>query len=498
MVYSSSVMGTVRDYTNALLNGACLFPFDIRFEGLAQLVSFLEKNQISIFHTIPSVFRRLGGIPDLRRYLSGLRFVILGGEALLRTDFDIFRNHFPDTCRLFTGLGMTETGTVRQNILTVHTQVDEPIVPLGKPVRDIEILLLDDTGQPVRDGEVGEITVRSSYIAMEYWNKPVETQAVFSTDPNHSEVRNFRTGDLGKILPDGTLVHRGRKDFQIKVRGFRIELQEIEFAILETGMVKEVVVVGHDIRPGDRRLVAYILPAEKNFPVDDELRLRLKERLPDHMIPALFVKLDALPLTPNGKVDRQVLPVPDFSMLSAGSDSPGDQVEAALIDLWKELFATDRVGLNDNFFDLGGDSLVASAMFIEIDRRYGRFYPLSTLIENNTIRKLAGVMRDPTKGIMRSLVGIKPNGSRPPLFVIPGGYGDALYLRTLAKYLHSDQPLYGIQAAGQDDQKQYLMRIEEIAAQYLVEIMEIQPYGPYLLSGHSFGGYVAIEMARLL
>jgi amino acid adenylation domain-containing protein len=498
MFYSSSVMGTVRDMTNALLNGACLYPFDVRTHGLARCVEFLEENRITVFHTIPSVFRRLDSLLNRSRQLPSLRFIILGGETVLRTDFEVFHRHFSDTCRLFAGLGMTETGTIRQNVLTANMNVEGAVVPLGYPVRDVEILLLDEAGMPVKTGEVGEITARSPYIALEYWNKPEETLAVFSSDPNHEGMRTFRTGDMGEQLPDGSLIHRGRKDFQVKVRGFRIELQEIEAAILETGLVKDAVVIGHDIRPGDKRLVAYILPHEGKTRVADQVRLRLNELLPDHMVPAFFMELETLPLTPNGKVDRQALPHPDFSKLSTDREPPRDAVEIALIELWKEIFLIDQVGIDDNFFDLGGDSLIASVLFVEIDRRFGRLYPLSLLIEKNTIRKLAEVLRDPGTGITRSLVAIKAEGERPPLFIIPGGYGDTLYLRKLAEYIHPDQPLYGIQSAGLGKSRQYLPRVEEIAAQYLIEIAEVQPHGPYLLGGHSFGGYVALEMARLL
>jgi len=498
MLYSSSVMGTVRDYTNALLNGAGLHPFDIRAEGLARLVGLLEDHRITIFHTIPSVFRHLGGVLDRNSQLNSLRFVILGGETLLRADFEIFRRNFPATCRLFTGLGMTETGTIRRNVLSTHTIVEGPVVPLGYPLRDIEIQLLDEEGMPVKAGEVGEITVCSPYIALEYWQKPEETRAVFSRDSRQENVRIFRTGDLGEQHPDGTLVHRGRKDYQIKVRGFRIELEEIESTVLETGLARDAVVIGHDIKPGDKRLVAYIVPAAGNKNVADKLRLYLNDLLPDHMVPALFIELEELPRTPNGKADRQALPPPDFGNLADDQELPCDAVEAALVDLWKEVLSTDHVGVEDNFFDLGGDSLLASAMFIEIEKRFGRLYPLSMLVEKRTIRQLAEVLRDPGSGITHSLVAVKARGSRPPLFIIPGGYGDVLYLRALARHIHPDQPIYGLQAAGKEGKRQYFQRIEETAAQYLMEIAEVQPHGPFLLAGHSFGGYVAIEIARLL
>ncbi len=498
MLYSSSVMGTVRDYTNALLNGASLHPFDIRGEGLARLVDFLTERRLTIFHTIPGVFRHLGSVLERGRQLPDLRFVILGGETLLRSDFEIFRRHFPAGCRLFTGLGLTETGTVRQNILTPQSEVTEATVPLGYPLRDVEVCLLDAAGSPVKAGEVGEIAVRSRYIAGGYWRNPGKTSPAPFREADREEVRVFRTGDLGLLLPDGCLVHKGRSDFQIKLRGFRIELQEIETVILESGLAQDAVVTGYEVRPGERCLVAYLVPPAGRTGLAEEIRSYLKLNLPDHMVPTLFVELERLPHTPNGKVDRQALPPPEFGRPAAGEDAPRDEVESALVDLWKEILSVDRVGVQESFFDLGGNSILASAMFIQVERRFGRSFPLSLLIEKNTIRQLADALREPSPGIGSSLVAVRTGGSNPPLFVLPGGHGDVLYMRALARHLPPGQPLYGIQAAPVEGDLPDAPRIERIAARYLLDISSVQAHGPYLLAGHSFGGYVALEMARLL
>ena len=498
MLYSTSVMGTVRDLSNSLLNGGALYPFDIRNRGLNTLVEWLQAEKITICHTIPSVFRHLPNVLQESQRLLSVRLVILGGEMALSNDLEIFKRHFSPDCILFTGLGTTETGTVRQIMLRKDAVINSATLPLGYPIRDVEVILLDDDGKRVQDGEIGEIAVRSSYLALGYWNKPEITREAFLPDPLDGNQRIFRTGDLGKMSPDGSLFHCGRKDFQIKIRGFRIETQEIESAILESGSVTDAVVVGHIVKEGESRLVAYIIPAPGRTNDTETLQNFLATKLPDYMIPVLFITLDTLPTTPNGKVDREALPPPNFSTETALDGLPQNPVQEELIQVWKEILSVHPIGIHDDFFELGGDSLSAVVMVAEIEKRFGKHYPIALLLENRTIEKIAKVLNTPSSGLTRSRVAIKPEGHKLPLFVLPGGHGDALYFRNLAPYLEDSRPLYGFQSMTSNLIHNDYYHIENIAVRYLEEILEVQPKGPYYLAGHSFGGYVALEIARSL
>jgi len=498
MLYSPSVMGMVRDLYNALLNGASLHPFDLHERGLRDLVPWVADRQLTVLHTISSVYRRLGDVLEGPSSLETVRLLILGGEEVLRIDVELYQRFFPTHCRLFTGLGSSETGTVRCSLLTKESPVPSRVVPLGYPVRDVEIMLLGEEGQPVAAGEVGEISVRSRYLALGYWNQPEKNASSFLPDPQGGELRIFMTGDLGRFLPDGALAHCGRKDFQVKIRGFRIELLEIEAAILETGLVADAAAMVYELGAGDKRLVAFVELRAGHALRLGALKDALGSKLPEHMMPSLFVELVSLPKTPNGKVDRNALPSPNFAEHASPDDLPRDDTEAALIELWKETLSISQVGLRDNFFDLGGNSLLAGSLLARMEKEFGRLYPLSLLAEHNTVEKMGAVIRDPNSGQVRSLVAIKPTGDRPPLFVIPGGYGDTLYLRHLARDLDPSQPLYGLQAGGLDDRSESLPSTEDIAAFYVNEVRSVQSSGPYLLAGHSFGGYVALEMARQL
>lgn len=493
-LYSPSVMGTVRDDFNALLNGAALVPFDLSREGVASLAEWLVDEHITVFHTISSVFRSMRNVLPEPEALASLRLVILGGESVQRTDFELFRAHFPGECRLFTGLGSTETGTARQILLDHASAVELPLLPLGYPIPDVEITLRAEDGAPVEHGEVGEIVVESPYLALEYWKMPDLTAQVFEL--REDGTRGFHTGDLGRMLPDGCLLYCGRKDYQVKVRGHRVETVEIEAEILRAGLVTDVVVVGHEMEPGRTILVAYFVSENRSDNLDDRIRSRLADTLPEYMVPSLYMRLVALPLTPNGKVDRMALPIPDFGKHVLPDDRPRDHIEEGLARIWSERLSRDSIGIHDDFFDLGGDSLDASLLALEIEEFFGIELPLSVFVDRTTIAQLAEYVRGHS-GAPSSLVPIQPNGSGPRLFVVPGGYGNVLFLRHLAQYLGPDQPLFALQSTrSATGLREYYRDVEEVASKYLAEIQKAQPTGPYYFGGYSFGGYVALEMAR--
>jgi acyl carrier protein len=280
--------------------------------------------------------------------------------------------------------------------LDEETPISGHVLPVGYPAEDKEILLLDEDGAELGDDAVGEIAVRSRYLAPGYWRRPDLTAAVFRPDPAGGPERIYRTGDLGRRLPDGCLLHLGRKDFQVKIRGFRVEGAEVEGALLSLPQVREAVVVAREDRPGERRLVAYLVPTARPAPTVSVLRKALADALPDYMVPTAFVVLDAVPKTPGGKVDRRALPAPGRARpdLDQPLVAPRTPVEAALCALWRDVLGLDEVGIHDNFLDLGGHSLAVSQIVARVSETLHVDLPLRTVFETPTVAALAAAIAD--------------------------------------------------------------------------------------------------------
>ncbi|HKY28028.1 MAG TPA: thioesterase domain-containing protein, partial [Pyrinomonadaceae bacterium] len=329
-------------------------------------------------------------------------------------------------------------------------------------------------------------------------NRSDLTAEKFIPDPYSDGQRLYKTGDLVRYRADGNIEYIGRLDDQVKIRGFRIELGEIETVLREHGSVRNVVVVERE-----GKLVAYVVATEEQSSdrakLWSELRNLIKSRLPEYMLPAIFVELDALPLTSSGKVDRRKLPTPDQARpdLQQAYVAPRDRVEEQLATLWAHLLKLKSVGVHDNFFELGGHSLLAARLFAQIENRFGKHVPLATLFQSPTIEQLATVLRDSRERSWSSLVAIQPEGSRQRLFCIHAAGANVLIYRPLSRHLGNDQPVYALQAQGLDG-SQPLKTVEEMAAHYIKEMRVFQPEGPYHLLGASFGGLVIYEMAYQL
>ncbi|MGB2677420.1 MAG: alpha/beta fold hydrolase, partial [Candidatus Acidiferrum sp.] len=336
-------------------------------------------------------------------------------------------------------------------------------------------------------------------LARGYLNRPELTAEKFIPDPFSAEpaARMYKTGDLARYRPDGNIEFLGRADHQVKVRGFRIELGEIEAVLGQHPAVREAVVLAREDAPGEKRLVAYVV-AESTA---DELRRFLKDKLPDHMVPAVFVLLDTLPLLSNGKIDRRALPAPERSRpeLEKSFVAPRDDLELQFAHIWEEVLDVRPIGVRDNFFELGGHSLLAIRLFALIEKQLGKKLPLTAVFQGATIEHLASVLRQQaTSGPQSSLVAIQPGGSKRPLFLVHPAGGHVFPYVHLAKFLGPDQPCYGLQARGLEDGQDPHTRIEDMAAYYIQALQSVQPTGPYLLGGWSMGGVVAFEMAQQL
>jgi amino acid adenylation domain-containing protein len=382
----------VMDIYGALLNGATLCPIDMKEEGLDALAERLIEEQITVYHSTPTVYRHfvetLDGSGEAEEF-PGLRLVVLGGEAVDRRDVERYKAHFSESCLFVNLLGASEASMALVHFVHRRTPLRRHAVPAGHAVEDTEILLLDEAG---RDAEVyGEIAIRSPYVALGYWRRPELDQEVFLPDPAGGERRIYRTGDMGRLLPDGSIEWRGRKDHQVKVRGYRIELREIEAILNRQSGVREGAVVVWVDELGEKRLVAYVVPeGQRRKPQTSELRGFLQEKLPEYMVPSAFVELEELPLTPNGKVDRRALPAPDPSGFRSEATyvAPRTPVEEQLAGIWEQVLALERVGVHDDFFELGGHSLLAVRVVTRLNRHFGVELPLRAMFDAPTVAGL--------------------------------------------------------------------------------------------------------------
>jgi thioesterase domain-containing protein len=359
-------------------------------------------------------------------------------------------------------------------------------------------------------GVAGEIHIGGAGVARGYLNRPELTTERFLTDPYSPEpnARMYRTGDLARWLPDGNLEFLGRSDFQVKIRGFRIELGEIEAALRACQGIHDAVVLAREDGPGEKRLVAYVTVAGRADTVAGDvdtttlpatLKTQLQSSLPDYMVPAAFVVLDALPLTPNGKLDRKALPAPEADAYATGAYAPPEgQVEEALAALWSELLGIERVGRHDDFFALGGHSLLVLRLLSELDQAFGVRLPVGVVFLRPTLAGLADAVGDSRLAEeAAALVPLQPEGQDPPLFLLPGAIGSVLYLQPLAEALGEGRPVLALPTPGLDG-RPTLESMTELAAHHLRTLRRWQPRGPYLLAGHSSGGRVAFEMAQQL
>ncbi|HEX9453407.1 MAG TPA: non-ribosomal peptide synthetase, partial [Candidatus Binatia bacterium] len=320
-----------------------------------------------------------------------VRLVHLGGEPLFQSDIELFKRHFADNCRLVNRLGISETKTASYFFLDKNSTVEESVVPVGFALDGYEIAVLDEQGKAVAANCIGEIAVKSRYLASGYWRRPELTRAKFLTDPDGSDARIFLSGDLGYLRPDGCLVHVGRKDLQTKIRGHRVELAEVEIALLKIANIDQAAVVARPQADGSARLLAYVVLSAAGAMNVSQIRAALQKKLPDYMIPAAFVPLERLPMTSSGKIDRRALPEPGKSRVVLGVPSamPRNELETVLARLWCQVLQLDEVGCDDDFAALGGDSLLATRIVTQVNQLFNLTQPLKTLFATPTVAQLA-------------------------------------------------------------------------------------------------------------
>ncbi len=483
----------------ALLHGAKCVLYPGSIPTPIELKKVLHQYKVSILWLTASLFNTV--IDEAPEALSEVRQLLIGGEALSVRHVRRALELLPRT-RIINGYGPTESTTFTC-CYPIPRQLDESIrsVPLGRPISNTRVYVLDARLQPVPVGVPGELYIGGDGLARAYLNRPELTAERFIANPfGESGDRLYKTGDLVRYGPDGIIEFLGRLDHQVKIRGFRIEPGEIETLLGQIPGVRDAVVLAREQAPGDKRLVAYIVGEPGHQLASHELRNVLKKQLPEYMVPSAFLFLESLPLTSNGKIDDHALPDPVNQVVSATSEyvAPRDETERILCRVWSEVLRVDRVGLDDDFFAIGGHSLLAAKLFARLDEIFGRSLPLGILFGAPTVRSLAERYHAPTPVKARSIVGLTTGGTRPPIYAVPGVFGNVVGFSDLARELGPDQPFYGLQSVGLDGAEAPLDSIDEMAKLYVNEARSVHPGGPYAIIGACFGATVAYEMARLL
>jgi acyl-coenzyme A synthetase/AMP-(fatty) acid ligase/acyl carrier protein len=362
-----------------LLNGACLYPLDVREEE--DLLASVQANKITVFHSTPTVFRFMCAAASA--LANSIRLIVLGGEEANAEDFELFRKAAGKEVLFVNGLGPSESTLALQFFADHGTRLPGNVVPVGLPVADTEVLLLNEDGSEA--GISGELAIRSRYVSKGYWNQPALTQERFTPDPVDPERVLYRTGDQARYLPDGRLVFTGRVDDQVKVRGHRIEPGEVEAAATAIEGVERCAVV-----VCDERLVAYVVLAEAMTLEVSVLRHELQAVLPEYMVPSAFVILEELPLTANGKLDKKALPAPALMRDEREAYvEPRTEIEIQLVAIWSEVLGVERIGIHDDFFALGGHSLMAAQLVARVTDSLRVGLPIRRLFDTPTVAGIA-------------------------------------------------------------------------------------------------------------
>lgn len=507
----------LRDVFLALTSGATLcIPGESDVIDPGKILAWMEQERISVLHVVPSLARLwLTHAPPTVR-LRHLRRVFFAGEPLTDVLVRQFRGTFENDALLINLYGPTET-TLAKCFYKIGAEPDPGVQPIGQPLPQTQVLILNPRRMICGLNETGEIAIRTPFRTLGYLNAPEANARAFIPNPFRDDPDDlvYLTGDSGRYRTDGVLEILGRLDNQVKIRGMRVEPGEIEALLGHHPNIREVVVTAREDDARGKFLVAYVVwraPGEARDVGTQIASLReyLRARLPEHMVPAAFVVLDALPLNPNGKVNKKALPAPGGTALS-GRDyvPPRDGIETSLASIWQGLLKLDRIGIDDGFFDLGGDSLLAVQLACAIETELGRRCPLTLIFKSGNIRSLAAHLRTegdtPTSTQGKATEGatllpLRANGEGPELYCICGVHlyqalaeRLAPHIRTYGFFLPYEQELFGREAVGRPSPS-----VEEMAAGY-VQVMRIhQPTGPYLLAGVSFGGILAYEMAQQL
>ncbi|MEV4423758.1 amino acid adenylation domain-containing protein [Streptomyces sp. NPDC049602] len=477
------------------VGGALVLPEPAAHREPARWAELVTEHGVTIWNSVPALMEMFTE-HSLSNGLTGLpvRLVMMSGDWIPVSLPGRIRLLLPEA-ELWSLGGATEA-SIWSILHPIGDVPDDCVsIPYGKAMRNQRFHVLDSTMRPCPVWVPGDLYIAGVGLARGYLNDEAKTNAAFLHHPVTGE-RLYRTGDMGRFLPDGTIEFLGRLDSQVKIQGYRIELGEVEAALTQCEGVRSAAVVAAGEQHGPKRLIAYVVLDEGRADTEQQITEALRALVPSHLVPQRVLVLDELPLSDNGKVNRAALPAPDeIAAEGAGFVAPRDEVERRLAEIWAEFFGVTEIGVTASFFELGGDSLLAVRLMARIARGLGRSLPLSSLFARPTIELLAQAVREAGDGDAgrKALVPVRTGGSRTPLvFVHPVG-GDVLCYAELAELLGDDQPFYALQLPDTE-----LDSVEAMAAHYAAAVREALPDGPYRVGGWSMGGVIALEMAAQL
>ncbi|HZS30127.1 MAG TPA: AMP-binding protein [Gaiellaceae bacterium] len=472
--------------------GATAVAYEIRRDGLDRFAEWARTANVFWLFAIPTLLRHLLATLGEHDVITGMRALYIAGEVLTWEDIAEIRPHLPPEAVIYNLFGNTESGACLRFAVDADTPLGTGRLPLGVLLPDRTVELLDEAGHPVPAGDVGEIVVTGRETALGYWNRPEETAELF-TDLGDG-LRRVRTRDLGRLLPDGNVEYCGRIDHMVKIAGHRVELGQVEATLRQLDGVADAAATTYVDDAGDLRLTACVVAADGCVLHPSVLRLELARRLPAPMLPDGISVLEELPRLPGGKVDRLQLPVAR-ALPRESAAPPRTELERRILGHWRRVLGVD-LGVEDDFFAVGGDSLRGARIITAVNEELGVELAVSALVEAPTVRRLAAVVEaapDPSP-----LVVARSEGDGPPLFLVHDVFGEVVYTQLIASLLPAGFPVYGIRGQAVEGRMIAEESVQELASRYIGAIRTVRPHGPYLLYGWSSGGTIAFEIASQL
>jgi Acyl-CoA synthetases (AMP-forming)/AMP-acid ligases II len=485
----------------ALLCGATICYYNFKQEGMLGIKEFINSQAVTIYSSTPTIFRSFIEILKPDDKMPSVQSLFLGGEKRLKDDFEAIRTHFPNAKTIRLGYAGTEMGSISTTLFPIEKIINEEKLTNGVPHPDLKVFIWDENGHSLPRGEEGEIVIYGSSLARGYLHDEKRTKEKFIPDGTNADYQYFRTSDLGKLDENGHLIFIGRMDNMVKINGIRIELDAIENCIASYPTIAKVASKVYDDANGKKKLASYFV-AENNMQIAvPDLRQYLSEHFPVSMIPNQLIQMKEFPVTGSGKVAINLLPTPSTVRLPIQTPviEPANEIEAQLRSIWEDNLGISGIGVMDDYFDIGGDSLGGVVLLATIEEVFGQNFPVSTLLVANTIRKQADLIKNGETLLYHlGYITIRETGEKPPLFFIPGKGGFPTRIRHLINRIDSQIPIFALQDIESSHPDKKTRTIEQIANLYLSTVFSIRPEGPYIFVGESLGGKIAYEMARIL